>query len=87
MIITAHGHGSMQLSAQRSAASFLLLATLCLSPVAAKDQLTHRFANDTESICRLFGECEPCPREVLREPFCQPFGNRRLLHCFPPSPP
>ncbi|KAF8480343.1 hypothetical protein DFH94DRAFT_631102, partial [Russula ochroleuca] len=43
--------------------------------------------NDTESICRHFGECEPCPHEVLREPFCQPFGNRRLLHCFPPSPP
>ncbi|KAI0271023.1 hypothetical protein BGY98DRAFT_923162, partial [Russula aff. rugulosa BPL654] len=34
-----------------------------------------------------FGECEPCPHEVLKEPFCQPFGNRRLLHCFPPSPP
>jgi hypothetical protein len=23
----------------------------------------------------------------LQEPFCQPFGNRRLLHCLPPSPP
>ncbi|KAN0107672.1 hypothetical protein V8E52_009912, partial [Russula decolorans] len=59
----------------------------CLSPVAAKHHLTHRLANDTKSICRPFGECEPCPHEVLKEPFCQPFGNRRLLHCFPPSPP
>ncbi|KAF8271802.1 hypothetical protein EI94DRAFT_1567482, partial [Lactarius quietus] len=39
--------------------------------------------NDTESICRPFGECEPCPHKDLREPFCQPFGNRRLLHCLP----
>ncbi|KAI0287119.1 hypothetical protein BC826DRAFT_73693 [Russula brevipes] len=67
-------------------ASFLLFVTFCLSPVAAKSHLSLRLANDTESICRPFGECEPCPQE-LREPFCQPFGNRRLLHCLPPSPP
>jgi hypothetical protein len=22
----------------------------------------------------------------MQEPFCQPFGNRRLLHCVPPPP-
>jgi hypothetical protein len=78
----------------------------CLSPVAAKHHISSRLANDTESICRPFGECEPCPQQVvcctricfgsehdfifpsqLREPFCQPFGNRRLLHCLPPSRP
>ncbi|KAH9049313.1 hypothetical protein EDB84DRAFT_1261129, partial [Lactarius hengduanensis] len=42
----------------------------------------------TESICRPFGECEPCPQEYIREPFCQPFANRRRLHCLrsPPAP-
>jgi len=77
----------MQLSVCRpSTASLLLLVTLCLAPVSAKRHLFPRLANDTESICRPFGECEPCPNEVLREPFCQPFGNRRLLHCLPPLP-
>ncbi|KAF6757806.1 hypothetical protein DFP72DRAFT_224873 [Ephemerocybe angulata] len=39
--------------------------------------------NDTSShlVCKPFGECEPCPPESLGEPFCQPFGNRRLMHC------
>ncbi|KAI9458922.1 hypothetical protein BJY52DRAFT_404784 [Lactarius psammicola] len=68
-------------------ASFLLLATLCLSSVSAQHHPFPRFANDTESICRPFGECEPCPHEYMREPFCQPFGNRRLLHCLPSPPP
>ncbi|KAI0252936.1 hypothetical protein BJV78DRAFT_1373136 [Lactifluus subvellereus] len=80
MIITVH---CMQLSTPHSTttASFILLVSLCLSSVSAqKHHLPPRFANDTESICRPFGECEPCPHEVMREPFCQPFGNRRLLH-------
>jgi len=34
-------------------------------------------------VCRPFGECEPCPHDELNEPFCLPFGNRRLLHCLP----
>lgn len=67
-------------------ASLLFLATLCLSSVSAQHHAFPRFANDTESICRPFGECKPCPHEVLSEPFCQPFGNRRFLHCLP-SPP
>ncbi|KZT28072.1 hypothetical protein NEOLEDRAFT_957169 [Neolentinus lepideus HHB14362 ss-1] len=32
-------------------------------------------------VCRPFGRCEPCPEDALHEPFCQPFGNRRLMHC------
>ncbi|KAG9311721.1 hypothetical protein JVU11DRAFT_7960 [Chiua virens] len=39
--------------------------------------------NDTLSVCLPFGECEPCPPDALHEPFCQPFGNRRLMHCTP----
>jgi len=35
--------------------------------------------------CKPFGACEPCPEDSLREPFCQPFGNRRLMHCIPKS--
>ncbi|ORY31028.1 hypothetical protein BCR39DRAFT_593552 [Naematelia encephala] len=34
-------------------------------------------------VCRPFGECEPCPHNELDQPFCLPFGNRRLLHCLP----
>ncbi|KIM71352.1 hypothetical protein PILCRDRAFT_28765, partial [Piloderma croceum F 1598] len=37
-------------------------------------------------ICRPFGRCEPCPEDALHEPFCKPFGNRRLVH-FPPQHP
>ncbi|TFK49394.1 hypothetical protein OE88DRAFT_1662951 [Heliocybe sulcata] len=37
-------------------------------------------ANGT-MVCRPFGLCEPCPEDALHEPFCQPFGNRRLMHC------
>ncbi|WWC86873.1 uncharacterized protein L201_001752 [Kwoniella dendrophila CBS 6074] len=36
-------------------------------------------------VCRPFGECEPCPKDELDQPFCFPFGNRRLLHCIPSS--
>ncbi|KAE9396427.1 hypothetical protein BT96DRAFT_1021333 [Gymnopus androsaceus JB14] len=34
-----------------------------------------------ELICIPFGVCEPCPSDELDKPFCQPFGNRRLIHC------
>lgn len=39
--------------------------------------------NETDLVCRPFGTCEPCPEDALDEPFCQPFGNRRLMHCAP----
>ncbi|KAI0360413.1 hypothetical protein OH77DRAFT_1418333 [Trametes cingulata] len=42
-------------------------------------------SNDTELVCQPFGTCEPCPDDALHEPFCQPFGNRRLMHCVPAS--
>ncbi|KAJ7484440.1 hypothetical protein FB451DRAFT_1028486 [Mycena latifolia] len=43
-------------------------------------------------ICTPYGDCEPCPADLLHEPFCQPFGSRRVMHCAnataaPPSPP
>ncbi|RSH92223.1 hypothetical protein EHS25_008638 [Saitozyma podzolica] len=40
-----------------------------------------------ELVCRPFGECEPCPSDELDQPFCMPFGNRRLLHCQDPRKP
>ncbi|KAI0684908.1 hypothetical protein BC835DRAFT_588407 [Cytidiella melzeri] len=40
-------------------------------------------ANDSQLVCVPFGTCEPCPEDALNEPFCQPFGNRRLMHCTP----
>ncbi|KIP11916.1 hypothetical protein PHLGIDRAFT_62982, partial [Phlebiopsis gigantea 11061_1 CR5-6] len=36
-------------------------------------------------VCVPFGTCEPCPENARHEPFCKPFGNRRLMHCFPAS--
>ncbi|RPD71767.1 hypothetical protein L226DRAFT_426969, partial [Lentinus tigrinus ALCF2SS1-7] len=41
--------------------------------------------NGTNLVCLPFGTCEPCPEDALHEPFCQPFGNRRLMHCVPAS--
>ncbi|KAF8899787.1 hypothetical protein CPB84DRAFT_1779981 [Gymnopilus junonius] len=32
-------------------------------------------------LCTPFGACEPCPPDAMHEPFCRPFGNRRLMHC------
>ncbi|KAF8156992.1 hypothetical protein B0H34DRAFT_783203 [Crassisporium funariophilum] len=52
--------------------------------------------NDTGNhlLCTPFGACEPCPPDAMNQPFCQPFGNRRLMHCLnttsttpPPSTP
>ncbi|KAI0826420.1 hypothetical protein BC629DRAFT_1276790, partial [Irpex lacteus] len=39
----------------------------------------------SQLVCVPFGTCEPCPDDALNEPFCQPFGNRRLMHCTPSS--
>ncbi|KAI0646573.1 hypothetical protein C8Q79DRAFT_909750 [Trametes meyenii] len=39
--------------------------------------------NGTSWVCKPFGTCEPCPEDALHEPFCHPFGNRRLMHCVP----
>ncbi|KAI0031323.1 hypothetical protein K488DRAFT_52344, partial [Vararia minispora EC-137] len=41
----------------------------------------------TKTVCRPYGHCEPCPDDALQEPFCQPFGNRRLMHCFSSTDP
>ncbi|KAK7439404.1 hypothetical protein VKT23_017625 [Stygiomarasmius scandens] len=60
---------------------------LCLGQVYAFQTQTQPTSpgNDTHSgnqlICEPFGLCEPCPPDALQEPFCQPFGNRRLMHC------
>jgi len=37
-------------------------------------------------ICQPVGDCEPCPEDLMSEPFCQPFGNRRLVRCVPNTP-
>ncbi|KIK94727.1 hypothetical protein PAXRUDRAFT_33370 [Paxillus rubicundulus Ve08.2h10] len=61
----------------------LLLIFVCLSQIAAalsSDASTTPLAT---LMCHPFGECEPCPPDALHEPFCQPFGNRRLMHCSP----
>ncbi|KZV76870.1 hypothetical protein PENSPDRAFT_645959 [Peniophora sp. CONT] len=39
-----------------------------------------------QPVCTPYGRCEPCPDDALKEPFCQPFGNRQLMHCTSSSP-
>ncbi|KAI0053161.1 hypothetical protein FA95DRAFT_1674566 [Auriscalpium vulgare] len=63
--------------------SLVLVLLLCLSPASAQQS---RPANDSATLCRPFGPCEPCPSDALSEPFCQPFGNRRLVHCSAQAP-
>jgi len=48
---------------------------------AQPDQPTPGPNTEPQVICRPFGTCEPCPEDALDEPFCKPFGNRRLMHC------
>jgi len=61
--------------------SIFLLFLLCWTNHSSAQH--HNQSNTDQSICRPFGECEPCPQDALHEPFCQPFGNRRLMHCSP----
>ncbi|KAF5318575.1 hypothetical protein D9619_010675 [Psilocybe cf. subviscida] len=42
---------------------------------------THDNNTTSHLLCTPFGACEPCPPDAINEPFCQPFGNRRLMHC------
>ncbi|KAI0320493.1 hypothetical protein OF83DRAFT_1104689 [Amylostereum chailletii] len=60
-------------------AAFLLTFLTCLSLVFAQ----HHDGSVADAVCRPYGSCEPCPHDALKEPFCQPFGNRRLMHCAP----
>ncbi|KAF8223440.1 hypothetical protein L208DRAFT_540578 [Tricholoma matsutake] len=67
----------------------MILICLCAQQVAlalpADDGLNLPLQAGNETLqghlCLPFGVCEPCPDEALQEPFCKPFGNRRLLHC------
>ncbi|BEJ14935.1 hypothetical protein CspHIS471_0407020 [Cutaneotrichosporon sp. HIS471] len=49
------------------------------APVSGKRPLVAQPAEGYD--CTPFGVCEPCPEDERHQPFCQPFGNRRLLHC------
>jgi len=56
----------------------LVLACFCHLVYAQGDAPPN---NETEALCHPFGTCEPCPEDALHQPYCQPFGNRRLVHC------
>ncbi|KZS97206.1 hypothetical protein SISNIDRAFT_482140 [Sistotremastrum niveocremeum HHB9708] len=64
-------------------ALFFLFALQILTTSA---QLPYSYSSDSVT-CVPFGPCEPCPADALHQPFCQPFGNRRLAHCSSPSTP
>ncbi|KIM42310.1 hypothetical protein M413DRAFT_444737, partial [Hebeloma cylindrosporum] len=73
-------------TASQIIASIFIFLILCLQPTSvAATNLEQRSTtgNDTGThlLCTPFGACEPCPKEAMDEPFCQPFGNRRLMHC------
>ncbi|CCA69535.1 hypothetical protein PIIN_03474 [Serendipita indica DSM 11827] len=59
---------------------------LLLSCFSSRIVVAFSSANDSHLVadnwsCHPFGLCEACPEDSLHEPFCQPFGNRRLVHC------
>ncbi|KAJ7150984.1 hypothetical protein C8R43DRAFT_1005834 [Mycena crocata] len=54
---------------------FTLLFMTCFAAETIHNQLP------ADLICTPSGVCEPCPADSLHEPFCQPFGSRRLMHC------
>ncbi|KAI0088872.1 hypothetical protein BDY19DRAFT_153065 [Irpex rosettiformis] len=62
---------------------YLLAAPILFALGQSKPDLPS--GNDSQLVCVPFGTCEPCPEDALNEPFCQPFGNRRLMHCTPAS--
>ncbi|KAF8345343.1 hypothetical protein F5887DRAFT_178828 [Amanita rubescens] len=71
--------------------SLVAIITLCLTILAftsrfvialgIRDETHASNGTQSELICLPFGICEPCPEDALHEPFCRPFGNRRLMHC------
>jgi len=67
-------------------ATFIIMLMIwihLIQPIFAMQDSTALLRNDTQSslLCTPFGGCEPCPADSINEPFCQPFGNRRLMHC------
>ncbi|KAJ7885183.1 hypothetical protein B0H14DRAFT_2699979 [Mycena olivaceomarginata] len=56
-----------------------VLSLLFITCFAAQQTIHNEVPVDL--ICTPAGECEPCPPDSLQEPFCQPFGSRRLMHC------
>ncbi|KZP14639.1 hypothetical protein FIBSPDRAFT_796471 [Athelia psychrophila] len=68
--------------------SFVQTVTITLIIWACLLQISLAQGQEQEVVCKPFGLCEPCPEDALHEPFCKPFGNRRLLHCSTaPHPP
>ncbi|KAF8634810.1 hypothetical protein AX17_004063 [Amanita inopinata Kibby_2008] len=59
----------------------LTLLTLACRVLAAQDESYNNNGTQPSLICTPFGTCESCPEDALHEPFCRPFGNRRLMHC------
>ncbi|KAF8510384.1 hypothetical protein JB92DRAFT_2728158 [Gautieria morchelliformis] len=59
------------------------------SPESHKSDLTpfrvRQRRDKGDVICEPFGSCGRCPDAEMQQPFCQPFGNRRLLHCRNPD--
>ncbi|KDR72564.1 hypothetical protein GALMADRAFT_228849 [Galerina marginata CBS 339.88] len=52
-----------------------------IQPPPPPSQANNDTKNNNHLLCTPFGACEPCPNDAMNEPFCQPFGNRRLMHC------
>ncbi|SJL16177.1 uncharacterized protein ARMOST_19696 [Armillaria ostoyae] len=73
----------MHLSSPSLAYIMTLFLTCLFHAVSGQDPPPSTPGNSSQPhmICQPFGVCEPCPSAALSQPFCQPFGNRRLMHC------
>ncbi|KAH8817695.1 hypothetical protein DL96DRAFT_1623110 [Flagelloscypha sp. PMI_526] len=65
------------------------IALLALASLVLAESDTDGLDPDEELLCTPVNAnaCEPCPLDALNQPYCQPFGNRRLMHCSPLTPP
>ncbi|WOO80527.1 uncharacterized protein LOC62_03G004054 [Vanrija pseudolonga] len=74
---------SLLVACVQASASSAPAAIYARSPQATKGKPSYVPRPASDLVCRPLGECEPCPADELNEPFCKPFGNRRVLHCIP----
>ncbi|KAF7306458.1 Pleiotropic drug resistance ABC transporter protein [Mycena indigotica] len=70
-----------KIAVERNPRLLWVLATLLMTASGiTADQPIHSEL-PTGQLCTPAGECAACPPDLRKEPFCQPFGTRRLMHC------
>ncbi|KAF7310471.1 hypothetical protein HMN09_00589500 [Mycena chlorophos] len=59
--------------------TLLMFITSLFSPALGQQKIHNQLP--TDQLCTPAGECVACPPDEINEPYCQPFGSRRLMHC------